>query len=416
MTGTHLWDSRVQPVQPRVEKLLSLYLYRETSCNLSLFHDDLYALDDGAHEAHRRHPETVQWSVSIIGHCDRCRGLPLAAYVPHSFMLLAALTQVGPGTGIICDSRTWRNTQNSWRYPVRYIHFTIVGRMADSAADSPAKSTSRVTQRYPLLYTTTRMGVIMAAGAEADSSSIVAQAEDDGWIKAELCVAPVLRHYPLTALHRFKLRLRPRQMQLKHERDAPQSAAPRKVPRACLRRLPQLLVQLHSFIYIRHTCKRRCSVERRGIRHPIRAKPSKRVGRPTANAQCARPQCTAGLVPDSDEGRARIRFVTEGEASLHACVLSGLAGDVLSVRRRFRIHYIHLKLWQNPSKHGFLIADAGGGTLDISSYAIKGTSPLSMEEIAPPDCIFAGSVFVSRRAREFLEGLFVLCSLAVSKI
>jgi hypothetical protein len=27
-----------------------------------------------------------------------------------------------------------------------------------------------------------------------------------------------------------------------------------------------------------------------------------------------------------------------------------------------------------------------------------------IEEIAPPDCIFAGSVFVSRRAREFLEG------------
>ena len=38
-----------------------------------------------------------------------------------------------------------------------------------------------------------------------------------------------------------------------------------------------------------------------------------------------------GLIPDTDEGRARIRFVTEGEASLHACVLNGLAADVLSV-------------------------------------------------------------------------------------
>ena len=37
------------------------------------------------------------------------------------------------------------------------------------------------------------------------------------------------------------------------------------------------------------------------------------------------------LVPDTDAGKARIRFVTEGEASLHACVLSGLADDVLSV-------------------------------------------------------------------------------------
>jgi hypothetical protein len=29
-------------------------------------------------------------------------------------------------------------------------------------------------------------GNIMAAGAEADSSSVIAQAEDEGWIKAEL--------------------------------------------------------------------------------------------------------------------------------------------------------------------------------------------------------------------------------------
>ena len=38
-----------------------------------------------------------------------------------------------------------------------------------------------------------------------------------------------------------------------------------------------------------------------------------------------------GLIPDTDEGKSRIRFVTEGEASLHACVLNGLAADVLSV-------------------------------------------------------------------------------------
>lgn len=38
-----------------------------------------------------------------------------------------------------------------------------------------------------------------------------------------------------------------------------------------------------------------------------------------------------GLIPDTNEGKARIRFVTEGEASLHACVLNGLAADVLLV-------------------------------------------------------------------------------------
>lgn len=39
-----------------------------------------------------------------------------------------------------------------------------------------------------------------------------------------------------------------------------------------------------------------------------------------------------GLVPNTDEGKARVRFVTEGEASLHGCILGGLASDALSVR------------------------------------------------------------------------------------
>jgi hypothetical protein len=115
-----------------------------------------------------------------------------------------------------------------------------------------------------------------------------------------------------------------------------------------------------------------------------------------------------GLIPDTNEGKARIRFVTEGEASLHACVLNGLAADVLSVSvwiiHRSRNTCSDSAFTQSPSKHGFLIADAGGGTLDISSYAIKGASPLAIEEIAPPDCIFAGAVFVSRRCHDYLQG------------
>jgi hypothetical protein len=41
----------------------------------------------------------------------------------------------------------------------------------------------------------------------------------------------------------------------------------------------------------------------------------------------------AQLISSSDSDKARVRFVTEGEASLHACVLNGLADDVLSVRK-----------------------------------------------------------------------------------
>lgn len=33
-----------------------------------------------------------------------------------------------------------------------------------------------------------------------------------------------------------------------------------------------------------------------------------------------------------------------------------------------------------------MIVDAGGGTVDISSYSCVSTSPLSVEEIAPAEC------------------------------
>ena len=40
----------------------------------------------------------------------------------------------------------------------------------------------------------------------------------------------------------------------------------------------------------------------------------------------------AKLVPDSDSGRARISFVTEGEASLHFCLGKGLISEGVKVR------------------------------------------------------------------------------------
>lgn len=39
----------------------------------------------------------------------------------------------------------------------------------------------------------------------------------------------------------------------------------------------------------------------------------------------------AGLIPDTESGRSRIHFVTEGEASLHFCLDSGLTSEVKEV-------------------------------------------------------------------------------------
>ncbi|KAF8917493.1 hypothetical protein CPB85DRAFT_1374267 [Mucidula mucida] len=215
-----------------------------------------------------------------------------------------------------------------------------------------------------------KAGNMMAAGAEADTTSAQSQAEDEEWIKSEL----------------FKLRLRPRTMKL-------------NMNGMRLGPLPHRKTAVHvfgDFLAYLYQCTQTFIKDTHGngtalwkaVEHNIQFVLSHPNGWEGAQqAKMRRAAVYGGLIPDSNEGRARIRFVTEGEASLHACVLNGLADDILS----------------SEHKAGFLVADAGGGTLDISSYTILGQHPLVIEEVAPPDCIFAGSVFVSRRARQLLE-------------
>ncbi|KAH8117852.1 hypothetical protein DFH11DRAFT_862716 [Phellopilus nigrolimitatus] len=93
-----------------------------------------------------------------------------------------------------------------------------------------------------------------------------------------------------------------------------------------------------------------------------------------------------GLIPDTAEGRKRVKFVTEGEASALACLSGGLGPARLEVGFRF------------------VIVDAGGGTLDISSYEVTKSSPVEFKLCAPPDCRFAGSLFVNGSGLELLRG------------
>ncbi|KAA1467660.1 hypothetical protein DENSPDRAFT_770034 [Dentipellis sp. KUC8613] len=214
-------------------------------------------------------------------------------------------------------------------------------------------------------------GNMKAAGAEADSAAMVDLAEDEGWTKAEL----------------FKLRLRPKSMVLKmNGMRLPALPRGKNSTQVFGEFLGYLFRCSRSFIIDTHANGKAMWRSVESDMQFVLSHPNGWEG--AQQTKMRRAAVIGGLIPNTDEGKSRIRFVTEGEASLHSCVLNGLAKDVLS----------------NPSDHGFLVADAGGGTLDISSYAIRGTSPLVMEEIAPPDCVFAGSVFVSRRAREFLEG------------
>ena len=70
-----------------------------------------------------------------------------------------------------------------------------------------------------------------------------------------------------------------------------------------------------------------------------------------------------------------------------------------------------------------MIVDAGGGTVDLSSYTFTSTAPLTASEIAPPGCeyrintlffgllnvfkgVLEGSTIVTRRVEQFLKGPF----------
>ncbi|KAH0833016.1 hypothetical protein J3R83DRAFT_12001 [Lanmaoa asiatica] len=198
-------------------------------------------------------------------------------------------------------------------------------------------------------------GNVMCAGAEADNASITSQAGRRLVGSKQNCI--------------FKLRLRPKSMKL-NMNGMRLSPLPRhKTPVGVFGDFLRYLFRCtRSFIIDTHANGKALW---QAVEYTIEFVLSHPNGWEGAQqTKMRRAAVYGGLIPDTDEGRARIRFVTEGEASLHACVQSGLAADVLS----------------NPSRHGFLVADAGGGTLDISSYAVRGTNPLVIEEVAPPDC------------------------------
>lgn len=174
-------------------------------------------------------------------------------------------------------------------------------------------------------------GEMKAAGAEADGASVQAQAEDDGWTKIELYVPLFI--YGANFIDRrgsFKLRLRPKTMTLKMNG---MRLSPLPHGRSAVDVFGDFLSYLfrctQSFIVDTHANGHALW---RAVEHDMQFVLSHPNGWEGAQqTKMRRAAVIGGLIPNTDEGKARIRFVTEGEASLHACVLNGLAADVLSV-------------------------------------------------------------------------------------
>ncbi|TDL25780.1 hypothetical protein BD410DRAFT_813480 [Rickenella mellea] len=209
---------------------------------------------------------------------------------------------------------------------------------------------------------------VRAAGASTEDPNVISDAEDEGWRKVE----------------HFKLHLRPTSMRLETNGlklgSIPLGKTATEVFGDFLAYLYQSAV---SFIKEAHVDG---PALWKSVEEHVEFVLSHPNGWEGHQQQLMRMAAVyGGLVPDSSAGRGRVRFVSEGEASLHSCLANGLGPETLE-----------------PG-NAFIIADAGGGTLDISTYEICATMPLKIQELAPPDCRFAGSVFVNRSAQTMLQ-------------
>ncbi|CAA7260296.1 unnamed protein product [Cyclocybe aegerita] len=235
----------------------------------------------------------------------------------------------------------------------------------------PAQEQVGGDSKIPTIIYYDREGKVQAVGAEAVREGIEELVQDEGWVKAEW----------------FKLHMRPK---TKSAAYVTEKIPPLPPGKAAIDIFADFLRYLHKCArtYIEETHANGADLWRsfgEDRTEFVLTHPNGWEGGQQGLMRKA--AVVAGLVPDTEEGRARLSFVTEGEASLHFCVQSGLTTDAIK------------------NGKGILIVDAGGGTIDISAYKKTSASGHAYEEIAAPQCYFYGSIFVTRNARDFLENL-----------
>ncbi|KAJ2922255.1 hypothetical protein H1R20_g14829, partial [Candolleomyces eurysporus] len=210
-------------------------------------------------------------------------------------------------------------------------------------------------------------GKLCAIGAETLKDGIEADAEENNWSKA----------------YWFKLHLRPKTNATMADRDEIPPLPPNKTVVQVFTDYMRYLHQCaKDYISETHGSLLWKSLEN-GILYVL-AHPNDWEGPQQATMRNA--AILAGFIPDTVEGRSRVSFVTEGEASLHFCLLNGMIinanADDLS---------------------GVLIVDAGGGTIDVTAY--RKLLDHSFEEIAIPKCYYQGSAYVTSRAGKYFDDL-----------
>ncbi|EPT00712.1 hypothetical protein FOMPIDRAFT_1060246 [Fomitopsis schrenkii] len=215
-----------------------------------------------------------------------------------------------------------------------------------------------------------RRGVIRAAGAEATLQDTMEEAYGEEW----------------TYVKWFKLHLRPSSI-------LPGAALP-PIP---VNKTPvEIMADFLAYIF---KCTKDFISETNPTGRQILEMPSLKLFGPPIDFVLSHPNGWTGpqqnnmrraavlakLIPDGDQGASRLQFVTEGEASLQFCVSTGLGDNVIT-----------------EGNH-VTIVDCGGGTIDVSTYRVVDSQPVSVEESTIPDCLIQGSTMVNHRAEGFLR-------------
>ncbi|KAK0434130.1 hypothetical protein EV421DRAFT_1356533 [Armillaria borealis] len=234
----------------------------------------------------------------------------------------------------------------------------------------PAQENAGGDAKIPTILYYDQSGDLKAAGAEALDENVIRSAEDEGWVKYST----------------FKLHLRPKWAHTKEINEAIAPLPPGKDIVEVFGDFYAYLVDC-TLTFIQESHQNGADLLR-SVQDRIEfilSHPNGWEG--VQQKKLRRAAVFAGLIPDDDKGHEKIHFVTEGEASLHFCIDHGLSS------------YIR-------DGEGVMIVDAGGGTVDISTYSrtsSSSTNGSSFEEIVAPACIFSGSIFVTRRAESFLK-------------
>ncbi|KAF9478436.1 hypothetical protein BDN70DRAFT_933388 [Pholiota conissans] len=234
----------------------------------------------------------------------------------------------------------------------------------------PAHEQINGASKIPTVIYYDRSGNVKAVGAEAMAEGMHEQAVDEQWVKAEW----------------FKLHLRSR-IGPGAGKEVAADIPPLPLNKTVVEVISDFLAYLFKCTasYIQDADPNGVSLwaSLRGQINFVLSHPNGWEG--TQQSQMRKAVVLAGLIPDTPNGHARLSFVTEGEASLHFAIQHGLPASAVN------------------KGEGVVIVDAGGGTIDISSYSKNISSPKqAFEEIAIPQCHFHGSVFVTTFAERFL--------------